>query len=142
LVLTSNKHLSAGTLFDERGSVSMNGSVLVGQNGTTFVDGLTDDIDDSAESLGADGHQNGVASVGDGLSTNQTFGGVEGDGSDVVAAKMLGDFEDESVGDTLNFEGVENRGELSLELHVNDGTNNLRNLSVSNLCAETTFRRG
>ena len=55
--------------------------------------------------------------------------GVEGDGPHVVATQVLGDFEHQSVFDILHLEGVENRGQRSLELHVHDGTNNLRNLS-------------
>ena len=105
----------------------------------TLVDRLANDVDDAAESLGADGHQNGVAGVDDGLATDETFSGVEGNGSDVVAAEMLGDFEDESVGDTLDLKSVKNWGKLTFELHVDDGTNNLRNLSMSDLCAEATY---
>jgi hypothetical protein len=55
---------------------------------------------------------------------------------------MLSDFEDKSVCDSLNFESVENWGEGTLELDVNDGTNNLRNLSMSNLSAEATYMSG
>ena len=43
---------------------------------------------------------------------------------------MLGDFEDKSVRNTLNFKGVENWRKGTFELYVYDGTNNLRNLSV------------
>jgi hypothetical protein len=132
-VLTGNEHLSAGTLLDEAGGISVDRAEFVGLDGTAFVDGLADDINNSAESLGADGHQNGGAGVEDGLSADQTFGGVEGDGTHVVASQMLGDLEDESVGDALDLESVENRGQLALELHVDDGTNNLRNLSMSDL---------
>ena len=116
----------------------MDGSVLVGVNGATLVDGLTNDVDNAAESLGADGNQNGVAGVHDGLATDETLGGVQSDGTHVVTTEMLSDLEHESVLGTLNFESVENRGELARELHVNDGTNNLRNLSVSNLGAKAT----
>jgi hypothetical protein len=123
--LTCNKHLSAGALVDEAGSISVDGSVFIGQDGATFVDGLTDDVDDTAEGLGTDGDQNWVTSVHDGLSTDETFSGVEGDGSDVVTTEMLGDFEDKSVCDSLNFESVENWGEGTLELDVDDSTNNL-----------------
>jgi hypothetical protein len=139
LILTGNKHLSAGALIDEAGSVSVDRSVLVGQDGTTFVDGFTNNINDPAKSLGANGHENGVTGVHNGLSANQTFGGVEGDGSDVVAAQMLGNLEDESVSDALNFESVENRGKGSLELHIDDGTNNLGNLSVSDFRTKGTY---
>jgi len=108
-------------------------SVLVSLDGTTLINGLSNNINDSSESLGADGNENGATSVVNGLATDETFSGVESDGSDVVATQVLGDFEDESVCNTINFKSVENWGKSSLELHVDDGTNNLRNLSLSNL---------
>ena len=116
----------------------MDGSVLVSLDGATLVDRLANDVDDAAESLGADGHQNGVAGVDDGLATDETFSGVEGNGSDVVAAEMLGDFEHESVLGSLHFEGVQNWGQGALELHVHDGTDHLRDLAVSDTCGEST----
>lgn len=118
----------------------MDGSELVSVDGTTLIDRFTNNINDSAESFGTDGHQNRGTAVGNGLSTHKTLGRVKSNGSDVVATKMLGNLENESVGDTLNFESVKNWGKLSLKLHVDDGTNNLGNLAVSNqLCAEATY---
>jgi hypothetical protein len=38
---------------------------------------------------------------------------------------MLGDFEDKSVRNTLNFKSVENWRKGTFELYVYDGTNNL-----------------
>jgi len=38
---------------------------------------------------------------------------------------MLGDLEDESVLDALYFEGVEDGWDLTFELHVDDGTDDL-----------------
>ena len=75
----------------------MDGQELGGTNWTTLIDGLTDNVDDSSKSLGTDGHFNGVASVGDGLSANKTLSGIESDGTHVVATQMLGDFKNESV---------------------------------------------
>ena len=43
---------------------------------------------------------------------------------------MLGDFENEAALGSLHLKGIENRGKLAFKLHVDDGTNNLRNLSV------------
>ena len=108
----------------------MDWSVFVGFDGTSFIDGLSNDINDSSESFGADWHENGVAGVSNGLSANEAFGGVEGDSSDVVATQVLGDLQNEPVLSSLNLEGVENRRKLTLKMHVHDGTNNLRNLSV------------
>lgn len=117
----------------------MDWAVLVRVDGATFVNGLTNHVDDSAESLGADGHKNGSAGIGDGLATHEAFGGVQSDGSHVVATEMLGDLEHESVFSSVDLKGVENWGQLSLELHVDDGTNNLRNLSFSDSSAEATY---
>ena len=107
----------------------MNGSVLVSEDGTTLIDGLTDNVDDSSEGLGTDGHQNGGSDIADTLSSNETLGGVKGNSAHVVATQMLGDFEDESVGAVLNLKGVQNRGELALELDIDDGTNDLGNFT-------------
>jgi hypothetical protein len=38
---------------------------------------------------------------------------------------MLGNFEDKSVLDSFNFECIENGRNLSFELHIHDGTNDL-----------------
>lgn len=129
-LLTGNEHLSTRTLLDEGWRVSVDWSIFVGFDGTSFVDRFSDDINDSSESFGADWHKNGVASVSDGLSTNEAFGGVEGDRSDVVATQVLGDLQNEPVLSSLYLEGVKNWRKLTLKMHVHDGTNNLRNLSV------------
>ena len=42
---------------------------------------------------------------------------------------MLGDFENEAVGSALDFERIHDRGKFTFELHVDDGTDNLGNLS-------------
>ena len=97
ILLTSYEHLSAGTLFDEGWGVSVNWSVFVGFDGTTFVNGLTNNINNSSKSLGTDWNQDRVTGVQNWLSSNETFSGVESDGSHVVATQVLGDFEDESV---------------------------------------------
>jgi len=43
---------------------------------------------------------------------------------------VLGDFENEAALGSLDFKSIENGGKLAFKLHVDDGTNNLRNLSV------------
>ena len=119
----------------------MDGSVFVGVDGTTLVNGLTNDIDNSAEGFGTNGHKNGGTAVRDGLATDEALGRVESDGSHVVATKMLGDFKDESVFNSINLKGVKNWGQLALELHVDDGTNDLGNLTLANSCTEAAYTR-
>jgi hypothetical protein len=43
---------------------------------------------------------------------------------------MLGYFQNESVLSSLNFKSVENWRKCAFELDIDDGTNDLRNLSV------------
>jgi hypothetical protein len=128
-LLTRNKHFSAGALVDESGRVFVNRSEFGCVDGATFVDGFTDDINDSAESFGAYRHENGVSSVSDWLSTDETLSGVERNCAHVVATQVLSDFENKSVFNTIDLESVQNWGERTFELNVDDGTNNLRNLS-------------
>ena len=107
----------------------MDGQELVGSDGAALIDWLTDNVDDSAESFGADGHLNGITGVLDGLATNETLGGVESDGAHVVSTQVLGDLEDEAVLGALDFERIHDRGKFTFELDVDDGTDNLGNLS-------------
>merc|ERR1719498_167878 len=109
---------------------------LISLNWALLVDGLTNDVDDSTKGLGADWHSNWIASVSNLLTSNETLSGVEGDGSHVVATKMLSDLEDESVVDTLHLKGVEDRWKVALELHIDDGTNDLGDLTNGKIRTE------
>ena len=141
MVLTSDKELFSGTLLLESGRFSVDREELLGVNGTTLVDGLTNDIDDAAKSLRADRHLNGGLSVHDGLTTHETLGGVEGDSAHVVATQVLGDLKNKTVLSVLHLKCIENGREFTLELDVDDGTDNLGNLSIhgaeATCCTET-----
>lgn len=117
----------------------MDGAVLICDNRTSLIDGLSNNVDDSAKSLRTNWHHDGVSSVADWLATNETFSGVQGDGTYVVTTQVLCNLENKTVLSALNFESIENGRKLTFELHVDDGTNNLRNLSMSDLCAEATY---
>ena len=110
----------------------MNGKSFVGLNRAVVIDGLTNNVDDSTKSSTSNRDGNGLSSVDDVLASNKTLGGVHSNSSDVVTTKMLGDLEDESGFSTLNLKGVKNRWKGALELHIDDGTNNLRDLAISN----------
>ena len=107
----------------------MDGKVLVSHDGAALVDGLADNVDDSAKGLVADGNLDRGTSVLNGLATHKTLGGVEGNGAHVVATQVLGDLEDETVLGTLDFESIHDGRQFAFELHVDDGSNDLGNLS-------------
>jgi hypothetical protein len=94
-------------------------------NRSFLVNWLTNDIHDSAETSLSDWNLNWKTGVDDLLSSNETFGGIQSNGSDVVSSQVLGDFKDKSVLSTLNLEGVVNGWKLTVELDIDDGTNNL-----------------
>jgi len=73
----------------------------------------------------SDWNLNWKTGVSDDLSSNETLGGIQSNGSDIVSSQMLRDFQDESMLRTLNLEGVKNRWKLTVELDIDDGTNNL-----------------
>ena len=103
----------------------MDWQILSGVNWSFLIDWFTNDVHNSTEGSWSNWDHDGVSSIFDLLSSNETFSRVKGNSSHVVSTQMLGDLENESVFDTLNFKGVKNWWKVSFELHVNDGTNNL-----------------
>lgn len=119
---TGDENFLLDTHLNELGRLSVNGGALVGVDWTTLIDGLTNDVDDTAESLSTDGNTNGRASVDDLLATNQTLCSVHGDGTHGVLTQVLGNFQDQARGATLDFECVQDWWKIVIELDVDDGT--------------------
>ena len=59
------------------------------------------------------------------LTTDQTLGRVHRDGPHRVLAKVLRHFEDQSFAVVVGFQRVQNRGQIAIELHVDDGADDL-----------------
>jgi hypothetical protein len=104
---------------------------LSGIDWSPLIDGFSNDVDDSSESLGSNWNHDGVSSIVDLLASNKTFSRVKSDGSHIVSSQVLGDFKNKSVWYSLDLKGVENWWEVSLELDINDGTNDLGNFPNS-----------
>ena len=103
----------------------MDWQILSGVNWSLLIDGFSNDVDNSSESLRSYWHHDWVADILNLLASDETFGGVHSNGSHVVASQMLGDLEDKSDWKSLDLKSVLDWWEVSLELHVNDGTNDL-----------------
>ncbi len=94
-----------------------------------LIDRLADHIDDAAQQAGADRHRNRRAGIGHFLSAHQTFRRVHRHGADRRFAEMLGDFEHQPVALVAGFQRVQDLRQMTLELHVNDGADYLRDFS-------------
>ena len=71
---TGDENLRLSGLLNERRGLSMDGQVGGGLDRTTLVNGVTGDVDDTAESARADGDGDGSTSVTGGKTTGQTLG--------------------------------------------------------------------
>ena len=133
---TGDENLLGLALLSEGRGGAVEGSELLLallEDGALLVDGLADHINDAAEGLGADRNLNGGAGVDALLATDEAVGGLHGNGAHGVLSEMLGDLEDEAlltISD-LNLKGVENLGELLVELDVDDGADHLGDLAVA-----------
>ena len=94
-----------------------------------FVDRLADHVHDAAERAVADRNRDRLAGVGHFLAAHQTFGDVHRDGAHGGFAEMLRNFEHEAVAAVLGFQRVENGRQMALELHVDDGADDLGDAS-------------
>ena len=93
--------------------------------GARLVDRLADDIDDAPERGIADRHLDRAAGVADLLAAHEAFGGVHGDGAHGVLAQVLRHLEHEARAVVLGLERVEDRRQIIVELHVDDGARHL-----------------
>ena len=130
-------HLDAGdedlllhTHLVELGSLSVDSLALLGVDGTPLVNGLTNNVDDSSESLGSNRDHDGIASVVDNLATDETLSTVHGDGSDGVLSEVLGDLQDKLWAPVLHLKGVKDLRETILKLDIHHGSDDGDNLSL------------
>ncbi len=124
-----DQHFGVRRLIDEIRGRTVDRQRAGGVDGAALVDRLTDDVDDAAQRLRADRHGDRVAGVQDFRATHQTVGAVHGDGADRALAQMLRHFQDERLAVVLGVQRVQDRRQDAVELHVDDGARNLRDLA-------------
>lgn len=140
---TSLEHLGLGRLLDELWWVGVDRELLDTLDRSSLVNGLSNDVHDSTarsvgvleervfygpKSGGTDGNHDGVSSVDDLLTSDETIGTVHGNGSDSVLSQVLSDLENKSsssgVTRELDLEGVQDRGKVvRVKVDIDDGTN-------------------
>mmetsp|Transcript_16102 Transcript_16102/g.35688 ORF Transcript_16102/g.35688 Transcript_16102/m.35688 type:complete len:366 (+) Transcript_16102:789-1886(+) len=127
-------HLDAGhedllglALLREEGGGPVNGGEDITQDGALLVHGLSDDVQNTAQGAGADGHHDGGALVDHLLSSDQPLCCLHGNSAHGVLSQMLGHLQHEA-GVALghgHLKGVEDGGQGSIELHIHHGTDDL-----------------
>jgi hypothetical protein len=105
--------------------------MLLGRNGTHFVDWLANDVQDATENFAAHGHHDLVAGVHCGLTAGQTVSGIHRDATNGVFADVLSNFHHQRpflIGVRLirHANGLFDRRDLTwFELDVDDRTDDL-----------------
>ena len=105
-------------------------------NRAAFIDGLTNDVQDTSKRAVTDRDGDGSTRVDDLLATDETLSTVHGNATDSVLTKVLGDLKNEAatVLHVLDLQGVENGWKLlTREVNVNNGTDN--GADVANLAS-------
>ena len=94
-----------------------------------LVDRLADHVHDASERAVADRHRDRLPGIGDLLPAHQALAGVHRDRAHGRFAEMLGDLEHQAIALVLGLERVEDRRQVPSELHVDDGADDLGDLS-------------
>ena len=80
----------------------MNGVIFLGVNWASFVDWLSDDIDDSAQSFRSDWNHNGISGVSYSLSSHQSVSLIQRNCSHTGVSQMLSNFQNQTVINTFH----------------------------------------
>ena len=118
-----------GRLLGVQRGVLVDGALLRGLDRAGLVDRIADHVDDAAEAFVADRHRDRLAGVGHLLAAHQALRGVHRDGAHGVLAEMLGHLQHQPLALVLGLERVQDRRQVILELHVDDGADDLGDLS-------------
>ena len=114
----------------------MDRAVSIRLDRAAFINGLTNDVQDTSKRTVTDRDGNGSTRVDDLLATDETLSTVHGNATNGVFTKVLSNLKNESVTTLhiLNLKSVEDSREvLRIEVNVNNGTND--GTDVTNLAS-------
>ena len=122
---TGLENLGSSRLLNKGRRVAVDWHARNSVNRSTLVNGVTSDIDDTAERTVTDRNRDRSTSVTDLLATDKTISTVHGNAADSVLTNLLGDLKNEAVTQRVltakHLEGVVNgREALGVEVNVND----------------------
>jgi hypothetical protein len=121
---TRLEDFGSGRLVDERRRFGVDGQHFDTLDGSTFINGLANDVHDTSKGILSNRDLNWGTRVDDFLSTDETFGTIHSNCPHGVLTQVGGDFKDETATvEVLDFEGVKDWGKVfSVELDVDNGT--------------------
>ena len=124
-----DEDLGGLALVRESGRGAVDGELDLGLDLAALVNGLADHVHDAPESLGADRDGDRVALVAHGGAAREPVRPVHGHGTHRVLAEVLRHLEHEPRLVVLDLERVENLRQRAVELHVDDGADDLGHLA-------------
>ena len=122
----------------------MNRIIFFGINRSSFVDRLSNNIDDSSKSFWAHWNHDGISGVPDWLPSDQSVGLIQSDCAHTWISQMLGHFQNQSVVHSFHLklflfiliyfnlfylQGVQDGRQTVFELDVHHGTDHLRDFT-------------
>ena len=124
-----DQDLGLGGLIDIGGSRRVYRPLLRGLDRAGLVDRLAHHVHDTSERFVAYRDGDRLAGVDYVLAAHQAFGRIHGYGAHGVFAEMLRDLEHEPVAVVLGLERVQDLRQLVVELHVDDGSQDLAHMA-------------
>ena len=109
----------------------MDGARLRMGHGARLIHGIADHVDDPAERAVAHGNLDRCPGVGHFLPAHEPLARIHCNGAHRRFPEMLGNFQHEAVAVIARLQRVEDGGELTFKLHVDDGADHLGDMSDS-----------
>lgn len=94
---TSNKQFGSRTLFLKAGGISMNRIIFFSFDRSSFINGFSDDVHDTAQGFRSYGDFNRGSKIIHGLASYESVGRIQCNGSHTRVAQMLGHFENKFI---------------------------------------------
>ena len=114
-----------GGLLRKRWSILVDAALFCLAERFTFIHGLTDHVQDPAQSGTAHGNSDWTGGVGHLLAAHQTFSRVHSDGTNCTLAQVLGNFEHQRLAAIVCCQSVQNLRQIAIKLNVNNGADHL-----------------
>mmetsp|Transcript_5226 Transcript_5226/g.14981 ORF Transcript_5226/g.14981 Transcript_5226/m.14981 type:complete len:245 (-) Transcript_5226:59-793(-) len=143
---SGHKHLLLRRLVHVGRRLAMDRPHRLALNRTLLIDRLSDHVHDASQRLATDRNGDRRAGVHDGLSTGKSIRGLHSNATHSLVPDVLRDLENQTHVVVLHLEGGHDGRQVAVKVHVDDGTDDLRDLATagvhSRLRSESTRQRG